>query len=191
MRALRLPLLATLAAALLTLGLTGPALAAPATGSPAESCVVTLAPPSGQPQERCFDNLAAAVSYATGGLVHISPNTNRVTQSQLDGGKRTAKSTGDTETESNLVIGIEYEDRDFRGVSKVYNVNATPCDKGGTYSDRDLRGDSLDDEISSARSYEGCVSTHYQYANFSGMKHACGCAGMGSMNDRTTSIRWS
>lgn len=190
MRALRLPLLAIAAAALLTAGGTAPALAAPAAGSPAQSCVVSLTVADRTLPQRCFDTLAAAVSYVTAGTVHIAPNSNTLTQAQLDGGKRAAKTT-DGDTSRNLIIGIEYEHRNFRGASKVYNVNATPCSRGGTYKDADLRGDPLNDEISSARSYEGCVSTHYQYANFSGMKHACGCASMGAMNDRTTSIRWS
>lgn len=189
---LRLPVLAVLAAASLGIALTGPALAAPAAGEPARSCVVSL-PAEGEKQRgtpaKCFENLAAAVLHATDGTVHISPNSNAVTQNQLDGGKRAARAGGESRT--NRVIGIEYEHRSFRGASKVYNVDTAACSNGGTYSDADLSDDPLGDEISSARSYEGCNSRHYQHSSFSGMTHDCGCASMGLMNDRTSSIRWS
>lgn len=191
MRTLRLPLLAVVAAALLVVGLTSPVLAAPVVGSPAPSCVVRAQPLDGPPDPAgvtCFHSLAAAVAHATSDAVHIAPNTNELTQEQLDGGTRTARAKG---VDSNRIIGIEYEDRRFEGSTKVYNVAATPCNDGGRYTDTDLRGDPMDDEISSSRSYEGCVSRHYQFAGFTGMSHDCGCAVMGDMNDRTTSIRWT
>ncbi|MQA79176.1 MAG: hypothetical protein GEV10_11995 [Streptosporangiales bacterium] len=191
MRTLRLPLLAVAAATLLAVGLTSPALAAPVLGSPASSCVVRAQPLDGAPDPvdvTCFRSLAAAVAYATSGAVHIAPNTNELTQEQLDGGTRAVSARG---AKANRIIGIEYEDPRFEGSTKVYNVAATPCNDGGRYTDTDLRGDPMDDEISSARTYEGCVSRHYQYAGFSGMSHDCGCAVMGDMNDRTTSIRWT
>ncbi|MQA05292.1 MAG: hypothetical protein GEV07_22065 [Streptosporangiales bacterium] len=187
MRVLRLPVLAVLAAAALVAGTAGTALASPVSGSPARSCVVQLQPDSSARQSTaCFDSLAAAVRHATADTVHIPPGSNTLTQTQLDGGNRST-----TAKRSSRIIGIEYVDTDFRGASKVYNVNAAPCNAGGSYRDGDLSDDPFNDEISSARSYEGCTSTHYQHSGFGGWKRSCGCSSMGWMNDRTSSIRWS
>lgn len=192
MRGLRVPALAMCAAAALAVGLTGQALAEPVSGSPARSCVVTLPPEDGRDAPsapRCYDSLAEAVSAVTGDAVHIPPHSNTLTQDQLDAGKRDASTKRGTK--SRRIIGIEYEHSGYRGTSKVYNVNAGSCRSGGTYRDGDLSDDPLNDEISSARSYEGCTSTHYQHSGFSGMEHDCRCSSMEAMNDRTSSIRWS
>lgn len=197
MRLLRSSLLAALGAAALVTGVTGQAYATTLGGTPAPSCVVTAQPTGSAPQRaaslvpRCFDDLAGAVAYATGGLVHIAPTVNTVTQDQLDGGVRAARTRDDDSASSSIIIGIEYQDPGYRGASRVYNVNATPCSGGGNYSEPDLRGDSFNDSISSARAYAGCQSTHYQYAEYTGALQACPCSSMGYMDDRTTSIYWN
>ena len=195
MRLLRLPLLAVLGAAALVAGVTGQASATTLGGAPAPSCVVTAIPSDavqrtapGAPT--CFDDLAGAIAYATGGLVHIAPTVDTVTQGQLDGGARAARARGD-DAASSIIIGIEYKDPGYSGASRVYNVHATPCSGGGNYSEPDLRGDSFNDSISSARAYAGCQSTHYQYAQYTGSLKACTCSSMGYMDDRTTSIYWN
>lgn len=196
MRLLRLPLLAVLGAAMLVAALTGRAFATTLGGTPAPSCLVQAVP--GDTAQRtasvvplCFDDLAGAVAHATGGLVHIAPTVNTVTQDQLDGGVRGARARGADTSSSSIIIGIEYQDPGYGGASRVYNVNARPCSGGGNYSEPDLRGDSFDDSISSARAYAGCQSTHYQYAKFTGALKACTCSSMGYMDDRTTSIYWN
>lgn len=196
MRLLRLPLPALLGAAALAIAVTGQASAMTLGGTPAESCVVTALPgdtpgPSAPQAPKCFDDLAGAVAFATGGLVHIAPTVNTVTQDQLDGGVRAARARGADTSSSSIIIGIEYKDSGYRGASRVYNVNATPCSGGGNYSEPDLRGDSFDDSISSARAYAGCQSTHYQYAGYTGSLKACTCSSMGYMDNRTTSIYWN
>lgn len=197
MRLLRLPLLAVLGTAVLATAVTGQAFATTLGGTSAPSCVLTAQPATTAPQRtaqaapRCFDDLAAAVAYATGGLVHIAPTVNTVTQDQLDGGDRAARARGDDTSSSSVIIGIEYQDPGYGGASRVYDVNATPCSGGGNYSEPDLRGSSFNDSISSARAYAGCQSTHYQYSQFTGSLHACTCSSMGYMDDRTTSIYWN
>lgn len=197
MRLLRLPLLAVLGAAALVAGVTGQAFATTLGGTPAPSCVVKAratsvsALPTAPAVPRCFDDLAAAVAYATGGLVHIAPTVNTVTQGQLDSGTRAARAGGRDTSSSSTIIGIEYQDPGYSGASRVYEVNAAPCSDGGNYSEPDLRGDSFDDSISSARAYAGCQSTHYQYARYTGSLQACTCSSMGYMDDRTTSIYWN
>jgi hypothetical protein len=196
MRLLRLPLLALIGAAALAIAVTGQASATILGGTPAPSCVVSVLPgdaptPAAPQAPKCFDDLASAVAFATGDLVHIAPTVNTVTQDQLDGGRRAAHARGEDTSSSSIIIGIEYKDSGYSGASRVYNVNATPCSGGGNYSEPDLRGDSFDDSISSARAYAGCQSTHYQYANYTGSLHACTCSSMGYMDDRTTSIYWN
>jgi hypothetical protein len=196
MRLLRLPLLAVLGAAALAAAVTGQAFATTLGGTPAPSCVVSASPsdatlPSTPQVPKCFDDLAGAVAFATGGLVHIAPTVNTVTQDQLDGGARSAGARGSDSSSSGIIIGIEYEDPGYSGSSRVYDVNSTPCSGGGNYSDPDLRGDSFNDSISSARAYSGCQSTHYQYAKFTGSLKACTCSSMGYMDNRTTSIYWN
>lgn len=196
MRLLRLPLLAVLGAAVLATGVTGRAFALTVGGTPAPSCVVTALPsdaprPSAPQVPKCFDDLAGAVAFATGGLVHIAPTVNTVTQDQLDGASRPASTRGSDSSSRSIIIGIEYKDPGYGGASRVYNVNSTPCSGGGNYSDPDLRGDSFNDSISSARAYSGCQSTHYQYDQYTGSLKACTCSSMGYMDDRTTSIYWN
>jgi hypothetical protein len=196
MRLLRLPLLAVLGAAALVMAVTGQASATILGGTPAPSCVVEALPddvtaPVVPQVPKCFDDLASAVAFATGGLVHIAPTVNTVTQNQLDGGRHAARARGEDTSSSSIIIGIEYKDPGYEGASRVYNVNATPCSGGGNYSDPDLRGDSFNDSISSARAYAGCQSTHYQYAQYTGSLKACTCSSMGYMDNRTTSIYWN
>jgi hypothetical protein len=153
-------------------------------------CVVAAYPAGVGPQAQvaepaCFDTFAAAISHATDGTVRLPHDATEVTQAQLDAGR-------DEPGPASTVIGIEYEDSGYGGQDWVI-AQANGCDDGGAevWLRADLTGHEMNNEISSARAYNGCKSRHFEHANFSGDHHLCGCAQMGAMSDRTTSIRWS
>jgi len=164
--------------------------AAPAMPTRTSHCVVRAEPakPSAAAQPvapRCFTTFAAAIDFATDGTVRLSPSAVEVSQAQLDAGRAHDRLTS-------TVIGIEYEDSGFGGRQWIIS-QASGCDDGGAevWVRSDLTGTAMNNLISSARTYAGCKSRHFENASFGGSSYLCGCSQMGSMSDKTTSIRWS
>lgn len=160
--------------------------AAPSSGQDARAaggaahCVVTATPNMERPtlDTKCFDTFARSVSYATGGKVKVAP------------GQRTLESV--PALEASTVVGIEYKDSNFGGASLILNASTTGfvC-TGGAYVNFGSMPSGWDNTIGSARSYSGCKSGHSEYTNNGGSLKICGCATMGAMNDKTSSIRFS
>lgn len=132
----------------------------------------------------CFASFAAAIRFATDGTVRLPASATMVTQAQLDAGRATDRM-------ASTVIGIEYEDTNFGGDDWIVSV-ASGCTDGGTERWTSvLTGTSWDNRISSARTYAGCKSRHYENSNFTGSQYLCGCSQMSVMSDRTSAILWS
>lgn len=170
------------------------AAAAPSDGatnhSSSRHCVVHAIAADAQSSEAatrpaCFGSFADAIRFATDGTVRLPSNASHVTQADLDAGRAVSRT-------ASTVIGIEYEDINFGGTEWII-AQANGCNDGGAevWLRSDLTGTAMNNEISSARTYAGCKSRHFDLANFGGSSYLCGCSQMGTMNDRTTSIRWS
>lgn len=153
-------------------------------------CVVEASPAGGKVAARavapqCFGSFAAAVSFATDGTVRLPWTATEVSQAQLDAGRAEDRL-------ASTVIGIEYEHTSFGGTEWII-AQASGCNDGGAevWLRSDLTGTAMNNTISSARTYGGCKSRHFEHANFGGSSYLCGCSQMGTMSDKTTSIRWS
>lgn len=144
-------------------------------------CVATAAANTATPvvSTQCFDTFAKSVGYATGGKVKLAP------------GQRTVEQLPSTEA-GTTVVGIEYEDTDFGGSTLVLSASTSGfiC-ANGMYVNFPTMPSGWNEKVSSARSYSGCKSGHSWYTNNQGLLKICGCASMGSMNDNTSSIRFS
>lgn len=167
--------------------------------APGLHCVASAYQPGDQALQapatlRCFDTLAASVQAATGGRVQLPAEAQTLSQAQLDSGSQTKMSTASTESASlaaaSTVIGIEYADYNYGGATLVYSA-AGDCSGGQVWQIADLTGGSWNDRIGSARTYGGCQGRHFETQNFKNASVLCQCSSMGSVNDKTSSIRWS
>lgn len=188
--------LAMLAALGLTLGLTTPALAdaGASAPTPARAHCVGVAQevddPRPAPRLRCYATFPAAIAAATGGTITLPAGATVLSAAVYDAAVAAAPGARGPGLGASI-LGISYQQSSFRGWS--YTVTST--DSTGCASAKVYRVSSVprayDDQISSARTYGGCKSTHYSSAGLAGASHLCGCASMGAMNDRTSSIRFS
>ena len=94
---------------------------------------------------------------------------------------------------SRTVIGIDYEDAKYGGLSLTWTAdNSVGCDTGLSYAAASMPSAGWNDRVSSAKTYGGCgTNTHYQDSNYVGSQHVCECATMHAMNDHTSSDRWA
>lgn len=180
-------------------GLAGPARAESgsiADGDPPENtvlahCVVTavqvgVVSPASNAPARCFATFAEAIAEATNGAVMLPPDADTLEQEMLDVGYPPMPGGSLTAT----VIGIEYEHKYFGGWTYVIqSTNVRGCN-GYNYRVPSLPS-ARNNEISSAKTYAGCKSSHFSGSNLTGARYLCGCAQMGSMNDQTSSIFFS
>ena len=174
--------------------LASPASAASADRAPAEGrehCVVTVAPLGNLPAEpvrapRCFATFAEAIADATEGRVVLPDDATTVDQETLNsdlGGNG-------VETVSATVIGIEYQHKYFGGWSYVIQSTKPQGCYGYSYRVPSLPTN-RNNQISSARTYAWCKSSHFSGTNMTGSRYLCGCSQMGVMNDQTSSIYFS
>lgn len=172
----------------LCIGVATPAWAAPIDQTPSTRphCVVTAVDAntdSTLPNLRCFPTFAEAIAVATDGRVVLPPDAQTVDQNTLNAG------LGQNSL-SAIVIGIEYENKNFGGWSYVIqSTNSRGCN-GYSYRINTLPS-GRNNEISSARTYAGCKSSHYSGTYMTGSRYLCGCSQMGTMNDQTSSIYFS
>lgn len=167
------------------------------TGQPGQHCVVGLqaagpgeavAPPASEPT--CFDTFAEAVSFATDGRVSLPVEATRVSEKQL-------LSAGVISTAQAPVarplVGIEYQHTNFGGASlTLYGASGTGCYSGTWYGFPNMASLGFDNTISSGRTYSNCIGKHHDGTNYTGTYTYCetSCATLGSMNDRTSSIKF-
>lgn len=156
-------------------GLSGASAAA--TGN---SCVLHAAANVESPTTttRCFATFEEAVSAATSDKVKLRPGQRVLTQAELA-------------QASDTVVGIEYKDANFGGQNLILTTGAGFTCSGGLYVNFGSMPSGWDNTIGSARSYANCKSGHFEYTNNGGSVKICGCATMGALNDKTSSIRFS
>ncbi|AKT38338.1 hypothetical protein [Chondromyces crocatus] len=134
----------------------------------------------------CFRTFSQALQFATSGRVQLPLEA---VLEDLDEAVGSLDAPG---LDGTYVIGIEYDDANFRGSTKTY-FGDTTCD--GTERFVSWVGEEWNDRISSARAYSECNhSYHYEHINFGGAIMDCGssCNYIGdALNDETSSIRWT
>jgi len=130
---------------------------------------------------RCFQSFAEAISAATGGTVKVRQGQRALSEAEL----------APTPLATSTVVGIEYKDANFGGSSLTLSTPGIFQCAGGAYVNWNSMPSGWDNTIGSARSYAGCKSGHFEYVNNGGSVRICGCATMGAMNDKTSSIRFS
>ncbi|GAA2757556.1 hypothetical protein [Actinopolymorpha rutila] len=138
----------------------------------------------------CFGSFAESVSYATAGRVRLAPGARTVSTRQL-------QAAGVVSTRSALaaqpLVGIEYEDSNYGGDSLVlYGSSGSGCYSGTWYGFPSMSSLGFDNRISSARMYSNCLGRHHDGTNYTGSYRYCdgSCSTFGTMNDRTSSIKF-
>jgi hypothetical protein len=149
-------------------------------------------------QPRCFDTFAESISFATKGAVHLSSDASPETLERVHTEQAAAAGTYITSVE---YLGLKWDA--YWGTHTF--VSSVTCDQGYVLSVANLQGLwasngwTMNDSIGSVQTFSGCVHAyHYDYANFGGALIDCPSSpawncyyGMGAMNDRTSSIRWT
>ncbi|MGW5359542.1 hypothetical protein [Actinopolymorpha pittospori] len=198
MRRRRSTWLAVLAALILVSWQAQAAQAAPGPDKSARHCVAGLqALPTGASvstakttELTCFSSFAQAIAYATGDRVKLAPEATTVTEKQLVG-------AGAVSTRSAVaarpLVGIEYEDSNYGGDSlTLYGASGTGCYSGTWYGFPSMASLGFDNRISSARTYSNCLGKHHDGTSYTGTFTYCdsSCSSLGSMGDRTSSIKF-
>jgi len=185
-RRLLLSLISATTLATTSLGVAAVASAAPApASSPAGAACAAELVPLGPGQTtstvvsyQCFDTLAESVAFATKGAVRLSSSATTVEQ----GGEASIEAAA-----ASSLLGIEYTGSSWTGSSLALYGGGGGCGGGASYGFASMPG-GWNNVISSARSYSGCTSRHYDGTSYTGSSYLCGCGSMGTMNNRTSSI---
>lgn len=93
---------------------------------------------------------------------------------------------------SSTRISIDYDGSGFTGSTLTWTVSDTlGCNDGSSYSAASMPS-GWNDRVSSSHSYNGCANNfHYHDTNFLGAGITCTCSSMGTMNNQTSSERWT
>lgn len=130
----------------------------------------------------CFPTFGAAIEFVTAGEV--------VADSPAELERIAAANGGEVTTAASVILGYEYKNVGYSGGSLVlYGSSGSGCGSSTTYGFRTMPT-GWNNVISSARSYSGCWSTHYDYTGYGGTRTTCkgACSSLGTMNNRTSSI---
>jgi hypothetical protein len=164
----------------------------------ARHCVVGMAPiPAGGTMDdatasepTCYDSFAEAIEAATGGRLLLDADANSVAQQDLQ--EAGAVSTPKAQVARPL-LGVEYQNSSYGGNSLVlYGSSGSGCYAGEWYGFPSMASLGFDNRISSAKMYSNCVGKHHAGSSYTGDYTYCSgnCSSLGSLNDRTSSIKF-
>lgn len=167
----------------------------PAEPYSAESCAVGLEPidaRSGaeafadlpEPTIDCFPTFAEAIEFATDGAI-TAGSAEELDQPMAELGITAMVA-------SSVLLGIEYKEVNYSGQSLlIYASSGSGCTSTRSYGYPTMPA-GWNNVVSSARSYNGCRASHYDYTYYRGDRRLCwgSCMYMGDMNNRTSSIRF-
>jgi hypothetical protein len=138
----------------------------------------------------CFDTFAEAIDFATAGRVTLDAEASTVSEKQL-------RSAGAVSSEVSQVarplLGVEYQYGSYGGNSLVlYGSSGTGCYSGDWYGFPNMADLGFNNRISSAKMYSNCLGKHHDGTSYTGSYTYCdaNCSSLGSMNDRTSSIKF-
>ncbi len=137
-----------------------------------------------------FPTLAEAARIASGGAINLPADA--TVEDLVRELEQIEPLVGDELRMSDTVIGIDYTNSSFGGTPLVWSVpNGVGCTGGATYTSSPMPS-GWDQVVSSAQAFGGCNTfRHYSGLGQSGSSIACTCSSMGSMDDRTRSLRWT
>ena len=159
-------------------------------------CYVLLSPVSGIIEgssqileTACFDTFAQAIETATHGRINLDPSISPedVTDAMLNGGE------GANTPATQVVIGIDWDYTYFGGSSYTWAANDYGCSSSIQYGVTTMPS-GWDNRVSSARGFSNCnYYYHYQNTAYGGTSIACHteCASMGTLDNDTSSERWT
>jgi hypothetical protein len=131
----------------------------------------------------CYTTFSDAVAAGTNGGV-------RLAQDMTPSGLRNADLRVGTSA-SEVVIGLEYPQMSFGGVSTIYSAAAT-C-SANNIIETNYVGDALNDRFSSGKGFGGCDhNKKFQNADFGGDVLTCtpNCTNYGTLSNQVSSLRW-
>jgi hypothetical protein len=173
--------------ALAAVPLAGAAPDAVAAGTPPTSgsnCVQAATPVGGTPGSPvCFASFDAAISFATGGQVHLvdAASSRLVTPAELAGA---SPLTG-------LPISIMYADAGYGGAS--FTWTGTACTTTHSYAEPSMPS-GWNDRVGSMHVYQNCNNTLYTDVSYGGASVSSGRNGdeasLGALNDKGSSQTW-
>lgn len=163
-----------------------------------QTCVAALTPiPEGSTVEaseladfRCFDSFSAGMEFATSGRVRLDPDARSVSDAELEAAGAVSTKA---KPRANPLLGIEYQHKKFGGDDLVLTGSGgSGCYAGTTYGFPSMSKLHFDNKISSAKAYSNCIGRHFAGANYYDSKYDCGgrCKSVGTLNDRTSSIKF-
>jgi hypothetical protein len=91
------------------------------------------------------------------------------------------------------LIGQDFDLTSYRTLLVQWTGSAYGCTTGQSYAIPNI-GSTLNDRIDSSKSFSGCTrDSHYQNTSYTGSLYPCttACSTLGSLNNQTSSIRWS
>lgn len=133
---------------------------------------------------RCFETFAESIAFATDDLLQLAPDDRSVSDEQL--------ATVQQASANRVLVGVEYAGQGYSGGSLALYGQSGSCQQGTTYGFPRMADYGWENRISSARGYNNCVITHYSGTGYRGNPHGCysSCSTLGSMNNKTSSIRF-
>jgi hypothetical protein len=134
----------------------------------------------------CFASFSEALKVGSDGAVSVAADTSpaSLTQDQL-------KRSTDVVPNANVLIGTEYVNLAYGGVSQSYFA-PTAC-AGDDVWEVNYVGDSWNDRFESGKGFGGCDHNRkFGAADFTGGSIVCApnCLDYGTMADRVSSLRW-
>ncbi|MBI0294755.1 hypothetical protein JBE04_09770 [Streptomyces sp. PRKS01-29] len=166
-----------------------PAYASPAGGNaPGRHCVVAPGPST-----TCYDTFREAIRQATGGRVTEAPSDPAVALASAEFA-RDINASGLASDGRAPVSSIEYENPNHNPATLTFALGACGSDDSWDYGLSDIDGvdPAWDDRISSYQGYNGCQVNHYEAPGYRGDRtgYRNSQKDMGSMNNKTSSLRW-
>jgi hypothetical protein len=165
------------------------------TGS--QHCVQQVVEPGARvPAPRCFASYAQVISYLTGGRVRLVGTSAATTDgsgtTRLDAQIRDGEIANTT-----YVLSTEYTNSGYGGSTYTFTWSSSCASVNIAWSSMPS---GWNDVISSSHAGSGCNAIHYDNAGAgpnsppSGASISCptysSCSSMGTMNDKTSSMRW-
>lgn len=164
-----------------------------------EHCVIALdanpvadaeAGPGSASAPTCFDTFAEAIDFATVGRVALEPQATTVSEKLL---RSAGAISSDVSQVARPLLGVEYQYGSYGGSSLVlYGSSGTGCYSGDWYGFPSLADLGFNNRVSSAKMYSNCLGKHHDGSSYNGDYTYCdaNCPSMGTMNNRTSSIKF-
>jgi hypothetical protein len=131
----------------------------------------------------CYATFSESISASTGGRVRVPDSTRPQQLTDAD--------VAATLASSDVLIGVEYPQFGFGGISANYTASET-CSSTNIVQVNYV-GDAYNDKFSSGKGFGGCDhNKKFQHADFGGDVVTCtpNCTNYGTLSNEVSSLRW-